>query len=309
MPDPTLIELAPGIHYLPGAVNVGVLGLPDGGSLLIDSGSDKDHAKRILKACRANSPESNRLEPRAILNTHSHADHYGGNAHLQETLQIPAYAPIFEEAIIRYPILEPIYLWGGARPPKALQNKFLMGGASGTKILNEPGPKEIMGLELDLLDVAGHAHQQFAVRCRDVLFAADAVFGPSILEKHALPFTVDVAHQREAIDALEIYARANQVRLVVPGHGDPTEDISGLCAANLTALERAENAVLTACTQAGTLPDILEKTCNALGLEMKNLGSYVLNQTAVLAFLTDLEEREMIVSSIAGNQLTWRAVH
>jgi glyoxylase-like metal-dependent hydrolase (beta-lactamase superfamily II) len=162
MAELALIELAPGIHYLPGAVNVGVLELPDGGSLLIDSGSDKDHAKRILKACRASN-----LEPRAILNTHSHADHYGGNAHLQETLQIPAYAPIFEEAIIRYPILEPIYLWGGARPPKALQNKFLMGGASGTKILNEPGPREIMGLELDLLDVAGHAHQQFAVRCRD----------------------------------------------------------------------------------------------------------------------------------------------
>ena len=54
MPDPSLIELSPGIHYRPGAVNVGVLELPDGGSLLIDSGSDKNHAKCILKACRAN---------------------------------------------------------------------------------------------------------------------------------------------------------------------------------------------------------------------------------------------------------------
>jgi hypothetical protein len=106
-----------------------------------------------------------------------------------------------------------------------------------------------------------------------------------------------------------MYTREHSVRLVVPGHGDPTEDVAGLCAVNIAALDRAENAILTACNQAGTLPDILEKTCNTLGLEMKNLGSYVLNQTAVLAFLTDLEEREMIVSSIAGNRLTWRAVH
>ena len=45
MPEAGLFELSPGIHYLPGAVNVGALELPEGGCLLVDSGTDKDHAK------------------------------------------------------------------------------------------------------------------------------------------------------------------------------------------------------------------------------------------------------------------------
>ncbi len=299
MAQAELISLSSGAHYLPGAVNVGVIETPEaGGCLLVDTGSDRDHGKRILKACRAR-----RLEPRAIINTHSHADHYGGNAYLQETLGIPAYSPIFEEAILRYPILEPIYLWGGARPPQALQNKWLLAPASGTKILNEPGPKIIAGVSLTLLEVSGHAHIQFAVLVGDVLFAADAVFGVPLLQKYPLQFSVDVQHQREAIETV----RNSGVRLVLPGHGDPTTDLAALCDANLAALERAGAAVLAACGSPGTLPDILERVCAMLEIVMTDLSRYVLNQTAVLAFLTDLEEHGLVKSQITSNRLVWVA--
>lgn len=294
-----LIELASKTYYLPGAVNVGVLETPDGGALLIDSGSDKDHAKKILKACRAKH-----LEPRAILNTHSHADHYGGNGYLQETLGIPAYAPIFEEAIIKYPILEPMYLYGGVRPPKSLQNKWLMGKPSGTKILNAPGTIKICDLELELIDVGGHAAQMFAVQFGEVLFATDAVFGIPTLEKHPLQFAVDIARQRESVDVV----RDVGVRVVLPGHGDPTEDISGICNANLSAIECANRAVFTACQHPSTLAQILAQVCNSFQISMTSLSSYVLNQTAVLAHLVELEERDLIRQEIIENTLAWKVL-
>ncbi len=294
-----LVTLSTGIHYLPGAVNVGVIENSTGGCVLIDSGADKDHAKRLLKACRAQS-----MEPVAIVNTHSHADHYGGNAYLQETLGIPAYSPIFEEAILRYPILEPITLWSGARPPVALQNKWLLAPASGTKILNEAGLREIAGIALELLDVSGHAHIQFAVRVRDVLFAADAVFGAAILQKYPLQFMVDVQHVREAIETV----RSSQARVVLPGHGEPTADVNTLCDANLTALERASNAVLVACGEAATLPEVLERVCAMLEVTIQDVTRYVLNQTAVLAHLTDLEEHGLVRLEVTRNRLLWTAV-
>jgi glyoxylase-like metal-dependent hydrolase (beta-lactamase superfamily II) len=292
-----LIQLAAKTHYLPGAVNVGVLETPDGGALLIDSGSDKDHAKKILKACRAKN-----LEPKAILNTHSHADHYGGNAYLQETCGIPAHAPIFEETIIKYPILEPMYLYGGVRPPKSLQNKWLMGSPSGTKILNQPGIVKICDLELELIDVGGHAAQMFAVKYGDVLFATDAVFGLPTLEKHPLQFAVDIARQRESVHVI----REVEARVLLPGHGDPTTDISGICHANLEAIERANRAVFAACQHPSALPEILARVCETFQISMTSLSSYVLNQTAVLAHLVELEERELIRQEIVENVLIWK---
>lgn len=294
-----LLTLSDGIHYLPGAVNVGVVETGTGGCILIDSGADKDHAKRILKACRART-----LEPVAIINTHSHADHYGGNAYLQEVLGIPAYSPIFEEAILRYPILEPITLWGGARPPVALQNKWLLAPASGTKILNEAGQREIAGVTLELLDVSGHAHIQFAVRVREVLFAADAVFGAAILQKYPLQFMVDAQHVREAIEVV----RLNAATIVLPGHGEPTSDVDALCDANLAAVDRASSAVLLACGEPATLPEVIERVCAMLEVTITDLTRYVLNQTAVLAHLTDLEERELVRLEVIRNRLVWSAV-
>ena len=302
MPDISLIELRPNAYYLPGAVNVGVIGTPDG-AILIDSGGDKDHGKRILKACRAAN-----LEPKAIVNTHSHADHYGGNAYLQSQLEIPVYCPIFEEAILTYPILEPIGLYSGARPPKVLQSKWLMAQPSGTKILNEPGLKTIAGVELELIETSGHAHMMFSVRFGDVLYASDAVFGPALLQKYPLQFAVDIQRQREAVGAVRTSARASGVGIVLPGHGDPTEDLEGLCSANLTAIERASQAVLSACHDAGSLPDILERVCAMLEIEMTDMVRYHLNQTTVLAHLTDWLERGRVAAEIVNNCLLWRAV-
>ena len=64
-----------------------------------------------------------------IINTHSNADHIGGNKVLAERWGCPVFGKGIEAVFTEYPLLESSFLFG-AYPPKELRNKFLMGQAA-----------------------------------------------------------------------------------------------------------------------------------------------------------------------------------
>ncbi|MEF2279798.1 MBL fold metallo-hydrolase [Deinococcus sp. YIM 134068] len=298
---PALELLAPGVHFLPGAVNSVVLEDRRGGALLVDTGLDESHARKLLRAL-----EAARLTPTGILNTHSHADHHGGNIHLLRRFpELKVFAPPLEEAVITHPILEPLTLFG-ARPPRELQTKFLLAPPSPARLAPEPGLCRIGGVDLELIEVAGHASMMYAVRVGEVLYAADALFGPEALGKHPLTFCADSALQKEAAARL---GELEGVRVVLPGHGGPADDLAGLVAANLAAYGRTTDAVLGA-VRAGAAPvdDLLARVCDTLGVTMTTAGAVVLNRAVVSAHLTELLERDEIVMGVEGNRLLFRLV-
>src|SRR3954471_248276 len=159
MADAPLVTLAPGIHLLPGAVNSGLVET-EHGLLAIDTGLDRGAANRIARAAEVLGRPLV-----AILNTHAHADHHGGNAQLVRRFGLPVYAPAVEEAVIREPRYEPVYLFGGAAPVSGLINRFLQA---------EPSPVDhgvhagetvtIDGRSLEIVDLAGHSLAQVGVR-------------------------------------------------------------------------------------------------------------------------------------------------
>lgn len=294
----SLSPLAPGVHFLPGAVNSLVLEDGRAGALLVDTGLDDGHARKLLRGLT----ELN-LTPTGILNTHSHADHHGGNAFILKRFpELKVFAPPLEDAIITHPILEPIGLFG-ARPPKALQSKFLLAPPSPARLAPEPGLTRIGGVSLELIEVAGHASLMYAVRVGGVLYAADALFGPEALAKHPLVFCQDSALQKEAAARL---GALEGVEVTLPGHGDPAEDLPGLVAANLSALERVTDAVRAA-VRAGEagVDDLLARVCDGLGVTMSNAGAVVLNRAVVSAHLTELLERGEVGLRVAGNRLVF----
>ncbi len=79
----------------------------------------------------------------AILNTHSNADHIGGNKYLQGQTGCKIYSSGMEADFRKYPVLEPSFLYGGY-PCKDLRHKFLMAQESSvTDFSDENFPKEI----------------------------------------------------------------------------------------------------------------------------------------------------------------------
>ncbi|GGL71569.1 zinc metallohydrolase [Deinococcus aerolatus] len=295
-PAAPLITLAPGVLYLPGAVNSFVVVGRGTDALLVDTGLDDAHARKLLRAVEAAG-----LTPSGILNTHSHADHHGGNAQiLRRFPELKVFAPPLEDAIITHPILEPLTLFG-ARPPRELQNKFLLAPPSPARLAPEPGLCRIGGADIELIEVAGHASMMFAVRVGEVLYAADALFGPEALEKHPLTFCADSGLQKASAAAL---AQLEGVRTVLPGHGVPTDDLAGLVAVNLRAYGRTTQAVLAA-VRAGdaSIDELLARVCGALGVTMTNAGAVVLNRAVVSAHLTELLELGRVEMKVSGNKL------
>ncbi len=291
-----VVALGERVWALPGSVNCAIVRGDDDAAVLVDTGQDKDYGRALRRACEALG-----LTPAAIVTTHAHADHFGGNAYLlRQFPDVVVYAPPFEASLMRDPYLEPVYLFHGARPLPELTTRWLQAEPSPVHVELAPGELEVAGVRVTVLDTSGHAHRQVSLLVDDVLLAADAVFGPALLERYPLPFAQDVGGQVRAFDTV---ARSG-ARIALPGHGDPEGDLPGLARRNDDAVRRAADAVAAACEGVGT-EEVLVGACAALGSEVADLARYHLNHCTVSAYLGWLRAEGIVRLELDAGRLRW----
>lgn len=285
------------IGYFPGSVNIGLV-LGTSGAILIDSGLDAQTAKKIKKGLEA-MPQP----LAAIVQTHAHADHFGGNAYLLTCWpEAVVYAPPLEEAIIRYPLLEPIYLGMGAQPLAELCNKFLLAEASRVdRLLPAEGELDIDGVRFEVISLPGHSWQQVGLVCDGICFAADSFFGEETLKKHKLPFLVD-AHEtlRSLVKLLESGCRG-----YLPGHGPYTTSPEAILTKNIHWHRRLYDVIEEILAEEKTLEQTLALLCERLHISIQNATSYVLYRTALMGYLIGLMKEERVSYRFAANQWLW----
>src|SRR5690606_28984704 len=98
------LQLSEHVYALTGAVNSAIVAGEAGRADLVRRGQASDHGRRVRRALVDRG-----LTPVAVLNTHSHADHYGGNAYpVRQYPEAVVHAPPFEAGIMRAPYLEPV---------------------------------------------------------------------------------------------------------------------------------------------------------------------------------------------------------
>jgi glyoxylase-like metal-dependent hydrolase (beta-lactamase superfamily II) len=292
------IELSTGIHYLHGGVNVGLVET-ERGVVAIDSGLDRSAANRILRAA-----EELRRPLLAVVNTHAHADHHGGNAQLVRRLDIPVYAPAVEEAVIREPRYEPIYLFGGAAPVSALENRFLQAEPSRVDQVVHAGSRvTIDGCELEVIDLAGHSVAQVGVRAGRVLFAADAFFGLEPLGKHGIPYLVDAGRTRHTLERL----LGTVYEWYVPGHGEALREPEATLRANLAVCERVLSWLAERVRrEPATTDELLAGLDERFELRIADPTGYVLYRTTLLGYLGTLERAGEVQVRMDGARWLWR---
>ena len=114
-----LIKVNDKTFYIDCPAKIGVYQAGENEVYLIDAGSDKDAGRKVRQIL-----EKNEWTLKGILNTHSNADHIGGNAYLSRNTGCPVFTDGIEAAFTEHPILEPSFLYGGY-PFKDLRHKFL----------------------------------------------------------------------------------------------------------------------------------------------------------------------------------------
>jgi len=291
-----LVAVTDNVAYIPGAVNIGVLRNGER-CAVIDTGLDRDSGRNIRKALEA---EGLKLE--AIINTHSHADHFGGNDYLARNLKAEVYAPSIESGIIQNPILEPIYLFHGATPIRNLRNKFVLAKPSPVDHIIEPGKLEAIGLEVEIIPLPGHCFNQVGVLVDDVLFCADTVFSERVIDKYRVPVVQDVGSHLETLDRLKEMEHS----LFIPAHTKPVEDIKGLVAKNVTTTQGIIEDIKSLLDEPKTTERVMSELCSSYGLDLAVVQQYYLIHMTVMAYLGYLYDEKQTEIEIGGNLLRWK---
>lgn len=286
-----LISVTPHCYYIQSPAKIGLVEVGEGEVCLIDSGNDKDAGRRVRKVL-----DGNGWKLRAIYNTHSNADHIGGNQYLQRQTGCAIYAPGIDCAFTRHPVLEPSYLYGGF-PPKALRHKFLMAQPSDAQYLTP----ECLPEGWASIPLPGHFFDMVGFRTQeDVVYLADCLSSKETLDKYRIGVIYDVAAY---LDTLE-QVKQMTARTFVPAHADATEDIAPLAQYNIDQVHQVAEDILGLCREPVQFEAILQELFTGYGLEL-NLEQYVLVGSTVRSYLAWLVDGGQVRYGFDQNRLLW----
>ncbi|MGO8693721.1 MAG: MBL fold metallo-hydrolase [Rectinemataceae bacterium] len=292
MATATLERLAGRTLIVRGPTNIGVVETGEGEAFLIDAGNDEDAGRKLLRACEAAG-----LRIGCIVNTHSNADHCGGNAFIQARTNCRIVATAVEAAFIEAPMLESSFLWGGF-PLPPLRNKFLMPQASRVTDIIAP-PCIVPKSEIRASLLPGHFFAMAGFMTPDkVFFAADTLASPEILAKYHVFYMYDVAAFLRTIDGIS----SLDADWIVPSHAPPTQDPAPLVKINKAKIFEIASIIVDACTEPATHEKLLAALVAHFEIELTHT-QYVLLGSTLKSYLAWLVQEKSLTSSVEGGYL------
>ena len=289
-----LIQISERSYYIQSPAKIGLVRLSGRDVCLIDSGNDKDAGRKVRQLL-----DKNGWNLTAIYNTHSNADHIGGNRYLQAQTGCRIYAPGIDCAFTRHPVLEPSFLYGGF-PCKDLCHKVLLAQESDAEELT----KDCLPEGFEIIPLPGHFFDMVGYRTKDdVVYLADCLSSKETLDKYQITFLYDVS---ACLDTLQM-VKTLPGKIFVPAHAEAAEDIAELAQYNMDKVHEIADRITDLCREPLCFETILQKLFTDYGLTM-NFEQYVLVGSTVRSYLSWLKDTGRLCVSFEDNLLRWQRV-
>lgn len=287
-----LVQVSDNCYYIQSPAKIGLVKTTGQDVCLIDSGNDKDAGRKVRQILDANG-----WKLTAIYNTHSNADHIGGNKYLQGQTGCPVYAPGIECSFTQFPLLEPSFLYGGF-PPDDLRHKFLMAQDSDARELTQ----DVLPKGWQIIPLPGHFFDMVGFRTPDdVAYIADCLSSRETLDKYQIGFVYDVAAYLKTLETV----KAMQAKVFIPAHAAATEEITELAQYNIDKVMEIAERIIGICEQPICFESILQKLFTCYDLNM-TFEQYVLVGSTVRSYLAWLKGTGRLNALIENNLLLWQ---
>lgn len=286
-----LIPITDRSYYIQSPAKIGLFRINDTEVCLIDSGNDKDAGRKIRKLL-----DSRGWKLTAIYNTHSNADHIGGNHYLQAQTGCKIYAPGIDCAFTKYPILEPAFLYGGY-PCGELRHKFLLAQESNARELTP----DVLPEGFEIIPLPGHFFSMVGFRTPDnVVYLADCLSSRETLDKYQISFLYDPAAYLETLEMV----KSLKADLFVPAHAPAAREIAELAQYNIQKVLEIAEKIVELCSEPLCFEALLQKLFAEYALTM-NFEQYVLVGSTVRSYLSWLKDTGRVSARFENNLLVW----
>ncbi len=288
-----LISAKNNSYYFDGVFSVGVY-IKNQQAILIDSGISKDVAKELDKTLSHAG-----IHVAAIINTHCHGDHCGGNNFFQQKYpHLKIFCTEAERPFVEDPLMGPIGLCNGAAAYEEIQKCKPITPQQGSKVTDTITPYQdqtitICGEPFEIITLPGHTRGMIGVKTPDnVLYCSDAIFGEETFRKHRILYYTFIGQALGSLKKLKSLLPSTDAVIIYHGGTSPT--VATLIDDHEKRILDTKNMVLSMVQEAPcSLEEITSKVMRIHSIP-DSLVAYALTKTPLQAYIAELEHEKLI---------------
>lgn len=280
---------------------------------LVDSGHSAEYGEKIFNAICELFPNGFTLK--AILNTHGHTDHAGGDNWLQQKTSCAIWTVEDERYLIEHPDMQMFMAWGGLPFSEITKSKYYNMEHPHVTNYIEYGKQMHLsnGSVIDFIHLPGHTNFMTGITFTEAcdvgqnkataIFLGDSIFGKDFLKHYWIPFLVDIGKYKSTLEQIPKMP-ANHY---VPSHGEiiTQNEIDALAEFNLIATLETEAVIVSCLDTPKTTEDVLKAVADLNGIPLK-YTQFVLIGSTIRSYLTELYAQGKITHFISENKMYWQ---